>query len=184
MKQESTAKFVMRLTLTLLIIATIVAALLAFVNQLTAPIIAQANQEKIMKAIEVVLPGGYETEITDFSDETGLVSKVYKGQNGYAVEVAPSGFDGAITLMVGIDLEGKVLGISVVSHTETAGLGAVAAAKNAAGEAFRGQFIGQSGAVAVTKDGGVIDAITGATVTSRAICDGVNAALDCVAGLG
>lgn len=184
MKQESTAKYVLRLTLTLLIIAAIVAAALAFVNQITEPIIAKANQEKIMKAIEVVLPGGYETEVQNFSDETGLVSKVYQGQNGYAVEVTPAGFDNTITLMVGIDLEGNVLGISVVSHTETAGLGAVAAANNAAGNAFRDQFIGKSGEVSVTKDGGVIDAITGATVTSRAICDGVNAALDCVAGLG
>ena len=96
----------------------------------------------------------------------------------------PSGFDNTITMMVGVDNEGKVLGISVVSHTETAGLGAVAAAKTSAGEAFRSQFVGKSGAVAVSKDGGDLDAITGATITSRAICVGVNAALDCVAGLG
>ena len=44
--------------------------------------------------------------------------------------------------------------------------------------------MGQSGSVSVTKDGGQIDAITGATITSRAICDGVNAALACVANLG
>ena len=79
--------------------------------------------------------------------------------------------------------KGKVLGIAVVSHTETSGLGAVAAANNSAGQAFRDQFVGASGAVAVTKDGGQIDAITGATVTSRAVCEGVNAALACVAGL-
>ena len=87
-------------------------------------------------------------------------------------------------MMVGVDNEGKVLGISIVSHTETAGLGAVAAATTSAGEAFRGQFVDQSGSVAVTKDGGTLDAITGATITSRAVCVGVNAALDCVAGLG
>ena len=86
--------------------------------------------------------------------------------------------------MVGIDNEGKVLGISVVSHTETAGLGAVSAAGTPAGIAFRDQFVGTSGSVSVTKDGGAMDAITGATITSRAICVGVNAALDCVAGLG
>ena len=113
----------------------------------------------------------------------GLVSKVYKGENGYALEVLPSGFDNTITMMVGVDYEGKVLGISVVSHTETAGLGAVAAAQTSAGEAFRSQFVGKSGSVAVNKDGGELDAITGATITSRAICVGVNAALACVAGL-
>ena len=89
----------------------------------------------------------------------------------------------AIDMMVGIDLSGTVTGISVISHTEPPGLGAVAAAQNAKGEAFRGQFVGKSGSVAVSKDGGELDAITGATITSRAICVGVNAALACVAGL-
>ena len=110
--------------------------------------------------------------------------KVYKGENGYAVEVLPSGFDNTITMMVGVGFDGKVVGISVVSHTETAGLGAVAAAKTSAGESFRGQFVGTSGTVAVTKDGGTLDAITGATITSRAVCAGVNAALALVENLG
>ena len=184
MKQESLFRYVLRLTMTLLIIATVVAAALALVNQITAPVIQKAQEEKTRTAIMAVLPGGYDREITDYADPSGLVSRVYQGANGYALEVIPSGYDGAITMMVGVDLEGKVLGISVISHTETAGLGAVAAANTAAGEAFRQQFIGQSGQVKVSKDGGLIDAITGATVTSRAICDGVNAALDCVAALG
>ena len=111
-----------------------------------------------------------------------LVSKLYGSENGYAVEVTPAGFDNTITMMVGVDMEGKVLGISIISHTETAGLGAVAAAKTSAGEAFRGQFVGITEA-AVSKDGGAVDAITGATITSRAVCAGVNAALDCVKGL-
>jgi len=184
MKKESIVKYVLRLTLTLLLIATVVAAALAVVNQITKPIIEQAKQEKTQQAIALVLPGGYETEITDYADETGLVSKVYKGAAGYAVEVASPGFDSAITMMVGVDPEGKVLGIRVISHTESAGLGAVAAADNAAGQAFRQQFVGQSGSVQVSKDGGAVDAITNATITSRAVCDGVNAALKCVAGLG
>lgn len=184
MKKESNFRFVLRLTLTLLLISVVVAAIMALVNGITKPVIDQANKEKTQKAIAQVLPGGYEEEITDFADATGLVNRVYKGANGYALEVIPSGFDGAITMMVGVDSEGKVLGISIISHTETAGLGAVAAADTAAGNTFRDQFIGQSGKVQVSKDGGQIDAITGATVTSRAICDGINAALACVAGLG
>ena len=87
-------------------------------------------------------------------------------------------------MMVGVANDGTVTGISVISHTETAGLGAVAAASTSAGESFRGQFVGMGGSVSVTKDGGGVNAITGATITSRAICTGVNAALDCVAGLG
>ena len=184
MKTESTVKYVLRLALTLFVIAGVVALALAAVNMVTAPAIEKLNAEKTQKAIEAVLPGGFDSEITDYADATGLVSKVYKGEGGYALEVKPGGFDNTITMMVGIDFDGNVLGISIVSHTETAGLGAVAAAKTSAGEAFRGQFVGQSGSVTVTKDGGQIEAITGATITSRAICVGINAALDCVGGLG
>ena len=182
MKTESMFKYVLRLAGTLFLITAIVAMALAAVNSVTAPAIAQLNYEKTQAAIEAVLPGGGEE--VDFTDSTGLVSVVYKGESGYAVQVAPAGFDGPITMMVGVDFEGNILGISVIKHTETAGLGAVAAAKTSAGETFRGNFVGQSGSVAVTKDGGVIDAITGATITSRAVCVGVNAALDCIANMG
>ena len=184
MKTENTVLYVLRLALTLFIIAAVVGAALAGVNSVTKPIIDNYNAQKTQKAIEAVLPGGFDEQVQNFDNQGGLVSKVYKGANGYALEVLPSGFDNTITMMVGVDNEGKVLGISVVSHTETAGLGAVAAAATSAGEAFRGQFVGASGSVSVSKDGGELDAITGATITSRAICVGVNAALNCVAGLG
>ena len=182
MKTESMFKYVLRLAGTLFLITAIVAMALAAVNSVTAPAIEKLNYEKTQAAIEAVLPGGGD-EI-DFTDSTGLVSVVYKGEAGYAVQVAPAGFDGPITMMVGIDFEGNVLGISVIKHTETAGLGADAAAKTSAGENFRAGFVGQSGSVAVTKDGGAIDSITGATITSRAVCDGVNAALGCIANMG
>ena len=183
MKTESNVMYILRLAGTLLLITAVVAALLAGVNMVTAPIIAELNAAKTQAAIEAVLPGGGD-EI-DFTDDTGLVAKVYKSETGYAVQVAPAGFDGAIDMMVGIDSEGNILGISIISHTETAGLGAVAAAKTSAGEAFRIQFVGQSGSVGTAKRGtGTMDAITGATITSEAICVGINAALSCVANLG
>ena len=184
MKTESTALYVLRLAVTLLVITAVVAGLLAGVNSVTKPVIDQLNAEKTQKAIETVLEGGYHTVIEDYADATGLVSKVYQGDNGYALEVTPGGFDNTITMMVGVANDGTVTGISVISHTETAGLGEVAAASTPKGIAFREQFEGQSGSVAVAKDGGAMDAITGATITSRAICVGVNAALDVVAGLG
>ncbi len=185
MKTESNVMYVVRLAGTLLLIAAIVAALLAGVNMVTEPIIAQLKAEKIQAAINEVLPGGGEAVDFTGADATGMVSAVYKSDKGYAVEVNPAGFGGAITMMVGIDNEGKILGIAVVSHTETAGLGDVAAAKTSAGEAFRGQFVGQSGSVGTAKRGtGTMDAITGATITSEAVCTGVNAALNCVANLG
>ena len=185
MKQnESIVMYVLRLAGTLLLICAVTAGLLAGVNAITAPIIAELNAAATQEAISAVLPGGFDSEITDYADASGIVSKVYQGEAGYALEVGPGGFDNTITMMVGVDNEGKVLGISIVNHTETAGLGAVADADTPKGIAFREQFVGASGAVSVTKDGGTMDAITGATITSRAICVGINAALDCVAGLG
>ncbi len=181
MKTESTVKYVLRLTLTLLIITSVVAALLSLVNGVTAPIIANLQAEKTQKAIQAVLEGGGE-EIA-FTDDTGMVQTVYQGENGYAVQVAPTGFNGAITMMVGIDNEGKVHKITVISQTETAGLGAIAAADNAAGNKFRDEFVGLTGQLAVDKDGGEVEAITGATITSRAVTNGVNAALKCVENL-
>ena len=182
MKTESTVKYVLRLALTLLAITAVVAVILAGVNAVTAPKIAALNAEKTQAAIEAVLPGGGK-EIA-FTDDTGLVTAAYQGDAGYAIQVAPTGFNGTVTMMVGVGNDGKVLGISVISHTETAGLGATAAAGTSAGEAFRGQFAGMSGTVTVTKDGGQVDAITGATITSRAVCKGVSAALACAANLG
>ena len=174
--------YILRLSLTLLIITGLMAAALAGVNAITENKIAAIRLEKTQKAIAEVLPGAAEAKEIPFADETGLVTTVYQSPGGYAVLVTPSGFDGEITMMVGIDNQGNFLGISIISHTETAGLGAVAAASNAKGEAFRSQFEGLSGTLAVSKDGGEVDALTGATITSRAIVEGVNAALACGKG--
>ena len=182
MKTESTVKYVLRIALTLLAITAVVAVILAAVNSVTAPRIAAQNEQKTQNAIEAVLPGGGQ-EVT-FTDDTGLVTAAYKGDNGCAIQVTPNGFNGTVTMMVGVDNDGKVTGISIISHTETAGLGATAAADTDAGRAFRDQFIGMSGTVSVAKDGGEVDALTGATITSRAVCAGVNAALACAANLG
>ena len=170
---------IVRLTLTLFLICAVVAAALAGINAVTAPKIAALQEQKVADAIAAVLPGTA-TETTDYVDATGLVQKVWKSESGYAVQVAPSGFGGTITMMVGVDFNGKVLGIDIVSHAETAGLGDTAAADNAKGQAFRDQFVGQTGELAVSKDGGTMDAITSATITSRAVTAGVNAAIGIV----
>ena len=180
MKTRSTAVYILRLALSLLLITSVVAAALASVNHITAPIIRAANEARTQESINAVLPGGGQS--IPFTDDTGLVKCVYASDAGYAVQVTPSGFDGEIDMMVGIDPAGKVTAISIISHTETAGLGAVAAADSAAGQRFRDQFSGLTGILAVTKDGGTVDALTGATVTSRAVTEGINAALRCVVG--
>ena len=182
MKKQSLFAYVMRLSLTLLVITAVVAAALAGVNAVTKPVIAALREQKTQQAIEAVLPGG--GEAMAFTDDTGMVKAVYGSETGYAVLVEPSGFGGAISMMVGVDKAGNVLGVSIISHTETASLGAVAGEKTSKGEAFRNQYVGQSGTLAVTADGGSIDSITGATITSRAVTAGVNAALACAANLG
>ncbi len=169
---------ILRLSLTLLIIAAVMAGALAAVNAVTRPIIAKRQEEKTQAAISAVLPGG--GEALAFTDTTGLVTQVYGSDTGYAVQVTPNGFKGSITMMVGVSKAGEVLGIRIIRHTETPSLGDVAAADSAAGEAFRSQFVGMSEGVSLRKDGGEIDALTGATITSKAICEGVNAALACV----
>lgn len=181
--KQSNVGYILRLSLTLLAITAVVAAALAGVNGITAPRIAQISEEKTQAAIEQVLPGGG-TKLESFADETGLVEAVYASETGYAIQVAPNGFGGEISMMVGVDKEGNVLNIAIISQTETAGLGSVIAAGTSAGEAFRSQFTGKSGTLAVTKDGGTVDAVTSATITSRAVVNGVNAALACAAKLG
>ena len=180
MKKESTIAYVLRLTVTLLLITACVAAALAGVNMITKDRIAEAKQQKTLNAMAAVLPGVDGLEPMELTGETGIVSSVYASGDSYAVQVEPAGFNGKVTMMVGVS-GGKVTGVSVISHTETPGLGAVAAARNAKGEAFRAQFAGQSGTLAV---GSQIDAMSGATITSNAVVAGVNAALQYVANMG
>ena len=183
MKTQSTPVYILRLALTLFLIAAVVAMALAGVNTITAPLIQAFNEQKTQAAIEAVLPGGGQ-KVEGFTDTTGLVKAVYASETGYAIQVTPSGFDGEIDMMVGIDKNGKVIAIDIISHTETPGLGAIAASGNAKGEEFRNQFSGLSGSLSVSKDGGTIDSITSATITSRAVVAGVNAALECAKNLG
>lgn len=183
MKQGSNAGYILRLAITLLLITGVVAAALAGINSLTKERIMKNQQRKAWEAIQTVLPGTIISGEVYAEDPAGIVKTVYMAEAGYAVEVTPTGFGGTITMLVGISHEGEVLGVAVVSQTETAGLGAVVAADGQAGQAFRDQFVGLSGELAVTKDGGEIDSVTGATITSRAVTEGVNAALAWIANM-
>jgi electron transport complex protein RnfG len=85
------------------------------------------------------------------------------------IKVEATGYSSVISSLVGLDLDNKIIGIEVLSQQETAGLGA-----NIAKESFLKQFIGKTKEeLKIKKDGGQIDAITGATISSRAITDGV-----------
>ena len=179
MKNNNMALYILRIAVTLLLITGITAAALAGVNAITADRIAAIEAQKTLDAIAVVLPGVEGLEEQPLSGDTGIVQAVYASGGSYAVQVAPVGFDSAITMMVGIQ-GSKVTGISIISHSETPGLGAVAAADNAKGEAFRGQFLGGDGFTV----GENVDAMSGATITSKAVTSGVNAALEYVKSLG
>ena len=173
-------KTLLKPVVTLLTVTALMGALLAGVNFATRDAIAQAKAQKTARAIAAVLPGAAAPEVISFEDDTALVQTVYRTDLGYAVETAPAGFGGSIALMVGVDPSGTVLGVSVISHTETPGLGAVSAAKTPAGESFRDSFVGLSGTVTVSD----IDAISGATITSKAVAEGVSAALAYLEGQG
>ena len=167
-------KYILRLTLTLLLITAVVAGLLAFVNELTAGRIAELTRQKAEQAMREVLPAQDYTPL-DAALPQGVTEAYRAGDAGYVVRVAPNGFGGAIDLMVGVKADGTVNGVAVIAHSETASLGA-----NCTREEFRAQYAGGAGPFAVGQDGGTIEALTGATVTSRAVTDGVNAALDFV----
>ncbi len=175
------------LSLVLLIISVVVAFLLAFTNSVTEGKIAENTLKEQNLAKQEVLPQASEFIESEFTDETGLVKAVYTGKDsagkvvGWCANVAPSGYGGALDIMVGILNDGTVSGMKVVSHSETAGLGA-----KAAEEDFSAQFAGKpaDGNLSVIKNGTPKDneivAISGATITSEAVKSGVNAAVNAV----
>lgn len=180
MKEQSTVRYLFRLTLTLFLITAVVAGLLGLVNFITADKIAAGNAEKAANAKSAVLPADSYEDIAQFNDPSGLITGLWKaGDDGYVAECVVGGSQGDIDLMVGVRADGTVSGVSIIKQTETAGLGAKATQPE-----FTEQFIGTAGEVLVTKDGGQIEALTGATITSRAVCKAVSAATACVADLG
>ena len=177
-KQQSTGAYIARLTLTLLIIAAVCAGLLGLVNAITEEQIAILTEQKTQASMQEVMPDASSFEEVDYTgaDTTGLVTAANAALDasgnviGYVVQTEPSGFGGVIQM---------VTGVSIIDMSETSGLGT-----NAAKPAFKDQFLGTTGDLAVNKDGGTIDALTGATITSRAVTNGVNAAVACANNLG
>ncbi len=111
-------------------------------------------------------------------EERSFFVGVYDGNpKGVALETYGKGYGGDVGLMVGIDTEtDKIIGVSVTTHAETPGLGARAKED----PEFSGQFEGLSltDTIAVTKDGGQVNSISGATITSRAVANAAQKASD------
>ena len=166
-------------------IALVISVMLAFVNSVTADRIAQVNAEIVQEGLRAAMPAAdhfIPMDGTDLENSYGIaVGDVYlamdAGDNviGYCATALPDGYGGAVETVVGVDLNGIITGVKVTNNmSETPGLGAKAVQK----ENFTYQFEGKQSPFAVVKDGGEIDAITSATITSRAVTSGVNAAVE------
>lgn len=179
-------KQILRPMVVLGLICIVCAGLLGVAESVTREPIAIQNEATATEGMKKVFADAASFEEVEVEEglavndvEIGSVSKALDASGeviGYVVEVLPSGFGGSVDTMVGIDLEGTVTGISILSLSESPGLGA-----RAKEDWFQDQFVGQTAPVKVTKDGGKIESITSATITSRAVSTGVTAACDWVA---
>ena len=180
-KKEST---LINMLVALLVIAAVSGGVLGLVYGVTKDAIAEVDQKKNEAAIQAVLP--LEGEITykadtmkfnyegvDLTFPCNLAYDANGNFLGAAVKTNEGGFGGKIDMMVGFLADGTIKGTSVLSHSETPGLGA-----NMTGK-FKDQFVDKNPGtfkLAVSKDGGDVDAITAATITSRAFSKAVDKA--------
>ena len=168
-------------TVSLFLICTVVTLLLAVTNSVTAPKIEKLQIETANKIKAEVL-----SVATSFSEEktvdlNGVTYTYYEGYDdsktvtGYVFTTSAKGYGGDIVTMVGVKVDGTVLGVDFLAISETAGLG-----MNADSDEFKSQFIGKSGVIGVNKNTSTdteIQALTGATITSKAVTEAVNIAL-------
>jgi len=180
-KKESTFK---NMTIALFVITAVAGLFMAAVYSVTKEPIAISQKAKINNAIKMVIPEFETISDTLLMPEDGKdsirIHRLLKGTetSGVAVETyTDKAFSGRFTLMVGFQPDGAISNIEVLEHKETPGLGTKMALP-----AFKDQFKGIKIAdlpgekLKVKKDGGSVDAITAATISSRAFCDAVNRA--------
>ena len=130
-------------------------------------------QNEIMGYLLPSRPSSFTEEAYDGEDES--IRRVFKAEDGYVVEVETAGYVGPVTLWVGVTNDGQVSGVTVRDHRETFGLGRGAQTE----WPFLIQYLGTTREAAVGED---IDALTGATVTSKAVTRAVNSAAAFVTG--
>jgi electron transport complex protein RnfG len=162
-------------------ISLVVGALLGWVYGVTEQPIAQANEAKQTNAIKAVAPSfdtvGEAIEGTSANGKPSITFPVYKdgAQVGSAVQVTTAkGFGGDVTIMFGFDNEGNITGYNCLAMAETPGLGSKMPIWFV--EGGKGNVIGKNPGknnLTVSKDGGEVDAITAATISSRAFCDAI-----------
>ena len=175
--KNNTASLIIKMAVLLMVICAVVSAVLGAVNMVTAPVIADIAAAKTTAAYNEVLPSAAGYEAVDYTDAN--VTAVAKCAEGTVVEVSISGSQSMLALAIGVDNDGVITGVSVIDHGETPGLGA----KSTEAE-WRAQFVGQTDGLALTKRGGAVEALTGATITSQAIVDACQIAIDVAANVG
>ena len=194
-KVDMDPKYIIKLTVTLFVTCVIVAGLLGLVNKVTEPNITAANKAKTEAAMQQVVADPEGSTFSDALEITGdmtaaaasagaSVTEAYEVQSGgapagYALKVVASGSQDNIEMMVGVDAEGTVTVVSIVKNSETSGIGSKVMNNE---NGVLDQFIGKSAADGTLSVGKNVDAISGATVSSRGVTTGVNAAL-AVAGV-
>lgn len=180
--------------LSLSAICLTVAVLLSQVNKITARPIADARAMKLQNAIREVVPPFDNDPVAEaylMPDGSGDSLLVYPAKSGdelvgFALNsYSDNGFSGTIRIMVGFDMEHKIVNYAVLQHAETPGLGSkmIEWFKDSTkpGQSVVGRDLSQ-GALSVTKDGGDVDAITASTITSRAFMEAVNRAYTAYSG--
>lgn len=167
-----------RLPLKLTIIVSVIVLMLAVANELTSEKIAFNEALKSNNARQQLFSdsGGFEKVDFELSeDEAKFVGEIYAATGsaedilGYCLDVTCKGFGGDVLLIIGVDLDGCITGVQLISHSETPGIGAVAVASG-------GELLSQfSGATASSIEN--VTAVSGATVSSSAVKDGITKAL-------
>ncbi len=181
-KREST--FV-NMTVTLVVISAIAALALGYVNKITEEPIRLAQEKKLKEALKVVLPEfeNITTKMVKPEDAEDSLTCYIADKGGEIVGVAVKtytmkGFSGFVQIMVGFKPDGSIVNTAVLQHAETPGLGDKMDVKKSN---FPTQFIGKNPKdfnLTVKKDGGDVDAITAATISSRAFCDATKRAFE------
>lgn len=182
-------KKTIRLGLTLLVFAVIAAGVLGLLNLQTKDIIAEGQIEANNEARQEVLSDGEsfeEVDQTTFDEavkDSPHVEEIYEGLDGsgelvgYTIKTSLNGYSGPIVVMTGVNTDGIISGMKVVSNTETPGLGA-----NASNPEFQDEFSQKSadGDIELVKNDPTeeeVQALTGATITSKTVTESVNEAI-------
>lgn len=175
-------KDILKLGVTLFAICAVAALVLGVTNNITAPVIEERNIQASNEARKIVL-----SEADEFKELDGMnsdiVLEVYEGIKdgqviGYTIKTSSKGYGGAIELMVGISKDSKITGVEIGNHSETPGLGS-----KATEPMFKNQYVDKdvSNSLLVVKgsanNDNEISAISGATITSNGVTNGVNAAM-------